>query len=55
MIERQHTIKEGITLSGIGLHTGETVNMTFKPAESNHGFKFKRTDLENQPTVDALA
>ena len=55
MIESQHTIKEAVSLEGIGLHTGETVKMTFKPAESNRGFRFKRMDLEGQPEVEALA
>ncbi len=49
----QHTIKEKITVSGIGLHTGIVSNMTFCPAKPNHGIKFQRTDLEGQPTVAA--
>ncbi len=49
----QHTIKSPVTLSGIGLHTGRMVTMTFQPAGINHGFKFKRTDLEDQPVLAA--
>ena len=49
----QHTIKSAVTLSGIGLHTGRMVTMTFLPAATNHGFKFKRIDLEGQPTIAA--
>ncbi|MFN6946779.1 MAG: bifunctional UDP-3-O-[3-hydroxymyristoyl] N-acetylglucosamine deacetylase/3-hydroxyacyl-ACP dehydratase [Cytophagaceae bacterium] len=50
---KQHTIKNPITISGVGLHTGVRVNMTFLPAEINHGIKFQRVDLEDQPLVDA--
>ena len=53
MQEEQHTIKAPVTVSGIGLHTGEMANMTFKPAKINHGIKFKRIDLEGQPVCDA--
>ncbi|MCF0204384.1 MAG: bifunctional UDP-3-O-[3-hydroxymyristoyl] N-acetylglucosamine deacetylase/3-hydroxyacyl-ACP dehydratase, partial [Muribaculaceae bacterium] len=38
-----------------GLHTGVSVTATLLPAEVNHGYKFQRTDLEGQPTIDALA
>ena len=37
----------------IGLHTGVEATMTFCPAPINHGYKFQRTDLPGQPTVDA--
>ncbi|MEM9326254.1 MAG: bifunctional UDP-3-O-[3-hydroxymyristoyl] N-acetylglucosamine deacetylase/3-hydroxyacyl-ACP dehydratase [Bacteroidota bacterium] len=50
---QQHTIKEEITVSGVGLHTGVVCNMTFVPAKPNHGIKFQRTDLESTPTIDA--
>ena len=50
---KQTTIKQPIALSGIGLHTGKMVNMTFMPAPINHGFKFRRVDLEEQPTLNA--
>lgn len=53
MHTRQHTIKEPVTVSGVGLHTGVVTNMTFNPAPPNHGIKFQRIDLENQPIVDA--
>ncbi|MCT4674422.1 MAG: bifunctional UDP-3-O-[3-hydroxymyristoyl] N-acetylglucosamine deacetylase/3-hydroxyacyl-ACP dehydratase [Prolixibacteraceae bacterium] len=53
MNDIQKTILEPITISGIGLHTGAVVNMTFKPAPENHGFKFKRIDIEGQPILDA--
>jgi UDP-3-O-[3-hydroxymyristoyl] N-acetylglucosamine deacetylase/3-hydroxyacyl-[acyl-carrier-protein] dehydratase len=50
---KQHTIKKSVTVSGVGLHTGVPVNMTFLPAKPNHGYKFQRVDLEEQPIVDA--
>lgn len=49
----QHTIKDRVTVHGLGLHTGEKVNMTFCPATPNYGFKFKRIDLEKQPIIKA--
>jgi len=50
---KQRTIKTQVAVSGTGLHTGERVTMTFNPAPENHGFKFRRTDLEGAPVVDA--
>ena len=55
MSKKQNTIKNEITLSGVGLHTGNEVVMTFKPAPPNHGFAFKRVDLEGQPIIEAKA
>ncbi|MCD4773236.1 MAG: bifunctional UDP-3-O-[3-hydroxymyristoyl] N-acetylglucosamine deacetylase/3-hydroxyacyl-ACP dehydratase [Bacteroidales bacterium] len=52
MLEKQHTLKKEICVSGTGLHTGKYVNITFKPAHENHGIKFKRIDVENQPIID---
>ena len=49
----QHTIKKSVTISGVGLHTGIVANMTFVPAEPNHGIKFQRIDMPGQPIVDA--
>lgn len=49
----QKTIKEPVSLSGVGLHTGKEVNMTFKPAPVNNGFTFVRVDLEGQPSIKA--
>lgn len=50
---KQRTIKAPVAVSGTGLHTGERVTMTFNPAPENHGFKFRRTDLEGTPIIDA--
>jgi UDP-3-O-[3-hydroxymyristoyl] N-acetylglucosamine deacetylase/3-hydroxyacyl-[acyl-carrier-protein] dehydratase len=53
MTTRQQTLKGVVSISGIGLHTGEKVNLTLHPAPVNHGYKFKRTDLEGQPVIHA--
>lgn len=53
MTEKQHTIAAEATISGVGLHTGKSVNVTFKPAPENHGIVFCRTDLEGRPLVKA--
>lgn len=50
----QRTIKKPVTLSGIGLHTGNPSTITFQPAPENYGFRFVRADLEGQPEVPAL-
>jgi len=39
---KQTTIKSEITLTGVGLHTGQEVSMTFKPAPINNGYSFVR-------------
>ncbi|MBS7565442.1 bifunctional UDP-3-O-[3-hydroxymyristoyl] N-acetylglucosamine deacetylase/3-hydroxyacyl-ACP dehydratase [Mucilaginibacter sp. Bleaf8] len=50
---KQRTIKVPVAVSGTGLHTGERVTMTFNPAPENHGFKFRRVDIEGAPVIDA--
>jgi UDP-3-O-[3-hydroxymyristoyl] N-acetylglucosamine deacetylase/3-hydroxyacyl-[acyl-carrier-protein] dehydratase len=55
MTEKQRTIKTSVSLKGTGLHTGVEVNFTLMPAPVNHGYKFKRIDLEGQPVIEALA
>lgn len=52
---KQKTIKNEISLTGVGLHTGKEVKMTFKPAPINNGFTFVRVDLEGQPIIEADA
>lgn len=52
---KQTTIASEISLTGVGLHTGQEVNMTFKPAPENNGFTFVRVDLEGQPIIEADA
>lgn len=50
---KQTTLKQAVTISGVGLHTGAIVNLTFCPAPENHGYKFQRIDLPNQPIIEA--
>ena len=52
---KQQTLKESFSLSGKGLHTGLNITVTFHPAPENHGYKFKRIDLEGQPVIEAVA
>lgn len=49
----QQTLKGAVTLSGVGLHTGEQVNMTLKPANPGFGIRFQRIDLPEKPVVKA--
>ncbi|MEE3035179.1 MAG: bifunctional UDP-3-O-[3-hydroxymyristoyl] N-acetylglucosamine deacetylase/3-hydroxyacyl-ACP dehydratase [Bacteroidota bacterium] len=42
----QRTLERQISLDGVGLHTGNKVKITFKPAPVNTGFVFLRTDLK---------
>jgi UDP-3-O-[3-hydroxymyristoyl] N-acetylglucosamine deacetylase/3-hydroxyacyl-[acyl-carrier-protein] dehydratase len=55
MSSKQKTIQKEISLSGVGLHTGKEVKLTFKPAPENNGFTFVRTDLEGNPIIEAKA
>jgi UDP-3-O-[3-hydroxymyristoyl] N-acetylglucosamine deacetylase/3-hydroxyacyl-[acyl-carrier-protein] dehydratase len=52
---KQRTIKNPVSLTGVGLHTGKKVTITFNPAPENHWFKFQRTDVEGQPVIEADA
>ncbi len=55
MSVKQKTLKEAVTLTGAGLHTGKEVIITLNPAPENHGFKFRRIDLPEKPIIDADA
>ena len=52
---KQSTLKASFSVAGKGLHTGLNVEATFNPAPENTGYVFKRTDLEGEPTIEALA
>lgn len=52
---KQRTLKGSFSVSGKGLHTGLHINATFNPAPENYGYKFRRTDISEQPLVDAVA
>lgn len=49
----QHTLADVITISGVGIHSGQSVTMSLEPAEPNTGIVFQRVDLPGQPTVKA--
>ena len=51
---RQRTVAAPVSCAGVGLHSGKTVNLTIKPAPPNHGIKFIRTDLPDNPSIPAL-
>ena len=53
MTKQQQTIERDASCSGIGLHTGETTRLTFKPAPINAGVRFVRTDLPQRPEIPA--
>ncbi len=55
MSEKQTTIAEAVSITGIGLHTGLHVELIFKPAKANTGYVFRRVDMEGQPEFQALA
>jgi len=52
---KQKTLATEVTISGVGLHTGQNVTMTLKPAPINNGFTFVRIDLEGAPVIEANA
>ncbi|MGB0883171.1 MAG: bifunctional UDP-3-O-[3-hydroxymyristoyl] N-acetylglucosamine deacetylase/3-hydroxyacyl-ACP dehydratase [Flavobacteriales bacterium] len=54
-MRKQRTIKSSVTISGMGLHTGEFSTLTFHPAPEHHGFRFLRSDLEQKPVIKADA
>ena len=51
--DNQTTIKNPVSLKGVGIHTGKEVNLTFKPAKANHGYTFRRIDLKDKPVIEA--
>lgn len=54
-VDVQHTLASSATLEGTSLHTGGKVTLTLKPAPEDHGFKFRRIDLADQPFIPADA
>ncbi len=49
----QQTLAESASLTGTSLHTGSQVSLRLRPAPVDHGIKFKRMDLPDEPTIDA--
>src|SRR5436190_20969242 len=51
--EFQQTVGKIAGFTGTALHTGEKVTLRLHPAPADHGIKFKRADLQDEPTIDA--
>jgi UDP-3-O-[3-hydroxymyristoyl] N-acetylglucosamine deacetylase/3-hydroxyacyl-[acyl-carrier-protein] dehydratase len=51
-VSQQQTLRRPVSFSGIGLHSGNRVNMTFQPAPGNTGIRFRRIDLDGKPELD---
>ncbi len=54
MNEKQKTIAKPVSVSGRGLHSGHQVTITFRPAEGDTGYRFRRIDIETQPEIQAI-
>lgn len=50
---RQLTLSKKVSFTGVGIHTGHQVKLTFCPADKGTGIVFKRVDLPNQPMIPA--
>ena len=55
MSNKQTTIKSSVSLEGVGIHTGKDVKLSFKPADPDTGYVFKRLDLDGSPSIEALS
>src|SRR5437764_12735205 len=51
--EFQQTLGKAASFSGTALHTGDKVTLKLHAAPVDHGIKFKRKDLQDEPTIDA--
>jgi UDP-3-O-[3-hydroxymyristoyl] N-acetylglucosamine deacetylase/3-hydroxyacyl-[acyl-carrier-protein] dehydratase len=54
-VVQQQTLNGPASYSGVGLHSGNRVTMTFLPAPPNTGIRFRRVDLEGKPEIEARA
>jgi UDP-3-O-[3-hydroxymyristoyl] N-acetylglucosamine deacetylase / 3-hydroxyacyl-[acyl-carrier-protein] dehydratase len=54
-VAQQQTLRRNVSFSGIGLHSGNRVNMTFLPGAANTGVRFRRIDLDGKPELEARA
>jgi UDP-3-O-[3-hydroxymyristoyl] N-acetylglucosamine deacetylase len=52
---QQRTLARPVTLSGVGLHTGQVIGLTLLPAPVNHGVEVVRADLPGRPAIPARA
>src|SRR4030095_2507673 len=53
VVSQQQTLRQSVSYSGVGLHSGNRVNMSFHPAPPNTGLRFRRVDLEGKPEIEA--
>src|SRR5882762_9449296 len=53
LVLQQQTLNRSASYSGVGLHSGNRVTMTFLPAPPNSGIRFRRVDLEGKPEIEA--
>jgi UDP-3-O-[3-hydroxymyristoyl] N-acetylglucosamine deacetylase len=53
LYNKQRTLAKTVSCSGIGVHSGKSVNLTIKPAPVNFGIQFTRTDLPDCPSIPA--
>src|SRR5690349_5602832 len=49
----QHTLATELAINGVGIHSGQMVQLLLKPAEANTGIVFQRIDLPGKPTIKA--
>lgn len=54
MNESRNSIRDCISLEGVGLHLGHACRITFRPAEAESGIVFRRVDLPGEPVTPAL-
>lgn len=52
-VSQQQTLRQSASYSGVGLHSGNRVNMSFLPAPPDTGIRFRRVDLEGKPEIEA--
>lgn len=53
MLVQQRSIKQPVSISGVGLHTGSISTMTFRPAPEDAGIRFRRIDMGGAPEIPA--
>src|SRR5215204_228371 len=53
VVSQQQTLRQAVSYSGVGLHSGNRVTMTLLPAPPNSGVRFRRADLDGKPEIEA--
>src|SRR5688572_6245596 len=53
LVSQQQTLRQSVSYSGVGLHSGNRVTMTLLPAPPNTGVRFRRIDLDGKPEIEA--